>query len=157
MYGCLYVFFYAKYSANSLRASVLRAGRGKLPLPALIPLVGPTNLQILATPLSSTESVVASFKNLRQPQKLAVVQLSLTSCGLLLCSPKTLCRLCAHIHIVLRHKKPLQQQFCWTSQHWDLWDFKPVCKAFIKLTYFALACEFYEALLGLLNHVKKSL
>ena len=35
---------------------------------------------------SSTVSVVASFKNFRRrPQKLAVVQLSLTSCGLLLC------------------------------------------------------------------------
>ena len=43
--------FYAKYSANSLRASALRAGGGKFPPPAPTPLVGPTNLQILATPL----------------------------------------------------------------------------------------------------------
>ena len=68
---------------------------------------------------SSTESMVASFKKFhtkgaRRPQKLAVVQLSLTSCGLLLGSPKTLCRLCAHrahIHVVLSRKIPLQQQF----------------------------------------------
>ena len=44
--------FYAKYSANSLRASALRVGGGKLPPPAPTPLVGPTTLQILATPLS---------------------------------------------------------------------------------------------------------
>ena len=45
------MFFYAKYSANSLRASALRVGGGKIPLPAPTPLVGPTNLQILAMPL----------------------------------------------------------------------------------------------------------
>ena len=58
-------------------------------------------------------SVVASFKNFRRrPQKLAVVQVSLTSCGLLLGSPKTLCRIHAHrayIHVVLSRKTPLQQ------------------------------------------------
>ena len=63
---------------------------------------------------NSTVSVVASFKNFRrQQQKLAVVQVSLTSCGLLLCSPKALFRLCAnkaHIHVVFR-KTPLKQQF----------------------------------------------
>ena len=45
--------FYAKYSANSLKASALRAeAGGNSPPPAPTPgLVGPTNLQILATPL----------------------------------------------------------------------------------------------------------
>ena len=43
--------FYAKCSANNLKASALCAGGGKLPPPAPTPLVGPTNLQILATPL----------------------------------------------------------------------------------------------------------
>ena len=42
--------FYAKWSANSLRASALRAGRGYAPTL----LMGPTTLQILATPLPST-------------------------------------------------------------------------------------------------------
>ena len=64
---------------------------------------------------SSIVSVVASFKNFqRRQQKLAVVQVSLTSCGLLLCLPKTLCRHCAHkahIHVVLSRKTPLKQQF----------------------------------------------
>ena len=41
MYGCLYVFFYAKYSANILRASVLRVGGGKVPPPAPTPPSGP--------------------------------------------------------------------------------------------------------------------
>ena len=48
------LFFYAKYSANILRASVLHVGGGKLPPPAPTPLVGPSNLQILATPLGQT-------------------------------------------------------------------------------------------------------
>ena len=58
---------------------------------------------------------------------LAVVQVSLTSCGLLLCSPKTLCGLRAHraqIHACVQ-----------------------------SLMCFALG--FYEALLGLLNRVDK--
>ena len=54
---------------------------------------------------------------------LAVVQVSLTSCGLLLCSPKTLCGLRAH---------RAQIHAC-------------------SLMCFALG--FYEALLGLLNRV----
>ena len=80
-------------------------------------------LRIALLQLSSTMSVVASFKNFwRRPQKLAVVQVSLTPYGVLLCSPKTLCRLCVHrgdIHIVLSHKTPLQQQFY--SEYLSVW------------------------------------
>ena len=96
---------------------------------SLIVVVWSSNCPIAA---SSTESMVASFKNLRRrPQKLAVVQLLLTSCGLLLGSPKTLCRLRAHrahMHVVLSCKTPLQQQFysgvsiSLAPQRWDLWD-----------------------------------
>ena len=105
---------------------------------------------------SSTVSMLASFTNFwRWLQKLAVVQVSLTSCGLLLCSPKlSRCRLRAraHIHVVLSRKTPLQQQFyseylSLTPQRWDLaW-----VQSLIKLTCFAL--RFYEALLGLLNRI----
>ena len=68
----------------------------------------------------------------------AVVQVSLTSCGLLLGSPQTLCRLRvhrAHIHVVLSHKTPLQQQF-YSEYQFDTtalesmgFTYKPVCKA----------------------------
>ena len=48
--------FSAKYSANILRASALRAGGEKLLPPTPTPLVGPTNLQILATSLVAAQS-----------------------------------------------------------------------------------------------------
>ena len=51
----VYSVFYAKYSANVLRASALRAGGGNSPS-RTHSLVGPTNLQILATPLVAAQS-----------------------------------------------------------------------------------------------------
>ena len=73
---------------------------------------------------SSTVSVLASFKNFRRRlQKLAVVQLLLTYCGLLyLCSPKTFCRLCAHrahLHVVLSRKTPLSNSFTVSTYQFD--------------------------------------
>ena len=61
VYTCM--FFYAKYSANSFRASALRVGGGKLPPPAPTPPSGPDQS---SNPSYATEYTVKTF-GLLQP------------------------------------------------------------------------------------------
>ena len=104
-------------------------------------------------------SVVASFKNFRrQLQKLAFVQVLLASCGLLLGSPKTLCRIHAHracIHIVLSRNSTLQQFYSEYQFHYSIgiYGIYACVQSLTKLACFALGL--YEALLGSSNCIDK--